>query len=97
MDGCRSELVNFLSGVPKDRVLWSLMFLLSTSELFYILENKLVGYAIDSTLKAVVCIYIPLLGVRVTVPKSLNRDLRKASELCDLCGIKLNANKTETI
>ena len=45
------------------------MFLLYTSELFSILENKLIGYADDSTLMAVV----PSPGARVTVAESLSK------------------------
>ena len=52
VDGCRSKLVKVVSGVR--RVLGPLLFLLYTSELFSILENKLIGYADDSTLMAVV-------------------------------------------
>ena len=48
VDGCRSKLVNVVSGVLL------LLFLLYTSELFSILENNLIGYADDSTLIAVV-------------------------------------------
>ena len=54
VDGCRSKLVNVVSGVPKGSVLGPLLFLLYTSELFSILENRLIGYADDSTLIAVV-------------------------------------------
>ena len=54
VDGCRSKLVNVVSGVPQSRVLGPLLFLLHTSELFSILENKLIGYVDDSTLMAVV-------------------------------------------
>ena len=54
VDGCRSKLVNVVSGVQQGSVLGPLLFLLYTSELFSILENKLIGYAIDSTLIAVV-------------------------------------------
>ena len=50
VDGCRSKLVNVVSGVPQGSVLGPLFFLLYTSELFSILENKLIGYANDSTL-----------------------------------------------
>ena len=51
------------------------------SELFSILENKLIGYAADSILMAIVS----SLSVRVTVAEeSLIRDLGKASEWCDL-------------
>ena len=62
-DGCRSKLVNVVPGVPQGSVLGSLFFLPYTSELFSILENKLIGYADDSTLMAVV----PSPGIRVTV------------------------------
>ena len=54
-----------------------------TSELFSILENRLIGYADDYTLMAVV----PSPGVRVAVAESLIRDLVRVSEWCDLCGI----------
>ena len=57
-----------------------LLFQLYTSELFSILENKLIGCADDSTLMAVV----PSPGVRVTVADSLSRDLGRVSEWCDL-------------
>ena len=69
------------------------MFLLYTSELFSILENKLIGYADDSTLMAVVL--SP--GVRVAVAESLIRDLGRVGESCDLWGMKLNVSKTKTM
>ena len=47
VDGHRSKLVNVVSGVPQGSVLGPLLFLLYTSELFSILENKLIGYADD--------------------------------------------------
>ena len=92
VDGCRSKLVNVVSGVPQGSVLGPLLFLLYTSELFSILENKLIGYGDDSTLIAVV----PSPAVRVAVAESLSRDLIKVSEWCDLWGMKLNASKTKT-
>ena len=67
VDGCRGKLVNVVSGVPQG----SVFGLLYTSELFSILENKLIGYADDNTLIAVV----PSPGVRVTVAESWSRDL----------------------
>ena len=54
LDGCRSKLVNVLSGVSQGNVLAPLLFLLYISELFSILENKPIGYADDSTFMAVV-------------------------------------------
>ena len=68
------------------------MFLLYTSELFSILENKLISYANDSALIAVV----PSLSLRVTVLESICRDLVKVSEQYDLWGMKLDASKTMT-
>ena len=79
-DGCRGKLVNVISGVPQFSVLAPLLFLLHISELFSILENKLIGYADDSTLMAVV----PSPGVRVTVAESLICDLDRVSESCGL-------------
>ena len=52
MDGCQSKLVD-VSGVPQGSFLCPFLFLLYTSEHFPILENKRIGYADDSTLKAV--------------------------------------------
>ena len=66
---------------------------LYTSELFSILDNKLIGYADDSTFMAVV----PSPGVWVTVAESLNRDLVRVNAWCDLWGMKLNASKTKTM
>ena len=45
VDCCRSKLVNVVSGAPQGSVLGLLLFLLYTSELFSVLENKLIGYA----------------------------------------------------
>ena len=82
VDGCRSKLVDIVSAVAQGIVLGPLLFLLYTSELFSVLENKLIGYADDSTLMVVV----PSPGIGVTVPKSLIRDLGRVSEWCDLWG-----------
>ena len=60
VDGCRSKLVNVVSGVPQGSVFCPLLFLLYTSELFSTLENKLIGYADDSTLMAVVAVVAEL-------------------------------------
>ena len=75
VDRCRSKLVNVVSGVQQGSVLGPLLFFLYTSELFSILENKLIGYADDSSLMAVV----PSPGARVMVAESLSRDLVKVN------------------
>ena len=93
VDGCRSKLVNVVSGVPQGSVLGPLLFLLNTSELHSTLDNKLTSYADDSLFMAVV----PSPGVRVTVAESLIRDLGRVSECCDLRGMKLNESKTKTV
>ena len=71
VDNCRSKLVNVVSGMPQFSVLGVLLFLLYTSELFSVLENKLFCYTDDPTLIAVV----PSPGLRVAVAESLSRDL----------------------
>ena len=92
VDGCRIKLVNVL-GVLQGSVFGPLLYLLYTSELFSILENKLISYADDDTLMA----DVPSPGIRVTVAESLSHDLMKVSEWCDLWGLKLNESKTKTI
>ena len=68
----------------------SLLFLLYTSELFSILVNKLVGYADDLTLTAVV----PSPTGRRLFP---NRDLGKVSKCFDLWRIRLKTTKTKAV
>ena len=93
VDGCRSKLVNVVSGEQQESVLGPLLFILYMSGLFSMLENKLIGYADNSTLMAVV----PFPGVRVAAAESLIRDHGRVSQWCDLWGMKLNASKTRTI
>ena len=69
------------------------LFLLYTVELFSMVENKLYGYADDSTLVALV----PSPGDRVAVSESMNRDLKRVSVWCNLWGMKLDASKTKTM
>ena len=78
--------------MPLGSVLGQFLFLLYASEHFSVIEYQLISYADDSTLLSVV--QPP--DVRVTVGESLNRDLGKVSEWCDLLKMKLNASKTKT-
>ena len=78
VDGCRSKLVDVVSGVAQGSVLGPLLFLLYTSELFSILEKKLIGFVDDSTLMA----GVPSTGVRDTVAESLISDLGWVSQWC---------------
>ena len=55
------------------------------------LENKLIGNADDSTLMAVVP------GVGVILAESRILHLVRGCVFCDLCGMKLNVNKTKTM
>ena len=57
------------------------------------LENKLIAYADDATLLAVV----PSPCLRNTVADSLNRDLTRIYEWCKLWGMKLNPSKTQNM
>ena len=93
VDGSRSKLVNMVSGVRQGSVLGLQLFLLYSMELFSILENKLYGYADDSTLKAVV----PSPSERVAVTESMNRDLNKVSVWCDQWTMKQNVGETKTM
>ena len=79
--------------MPQGSVLGPQLFLLYTAEHFSIVENKLYGYADDSTPVAVV----PSPGERVAVSESMNDDLNRVSVWCNLCGMKLNASKTKTM
>ena len=92
-DGCRSKLVNVVSGEPQGSVLGPQLFLLYTAERFSVVENNLYGYVDDSTMVAVV----PSPGERVAVSESMNRDLNWVSVWCNQWGMKLNASKTKTM
>ena len=56
------------------------LFLLYTAEFLSIVENKLYGYADDSTLVAVV----PSPGESIAISESMNRDLNRVSVWCYL-------------
>ena len=60
VDGRRSKLFNVVSGVHQGSVLGPLLFLLFTSELFSILENKLIGGWHNSHQSVVIMLMTPL-------------------------------------
>ena len=74
-------------------VLGPLLFILFTSEMFELVENKLFAYADDSTLLAVVRkpADIPV------VAASLNRDLARIQEWCNNWCMIMNPNKTKAV
>ena len=53
VDGATSEWIPIVSGVPRGSVLGLLLFILYTSEIFELVENRLYAYADDFTLLAV--------------------------------------------
>ena len=71
VDDCWSKLADVVLGVQQGSVLGPLLFHLYTSSFFSILENKLIGYADDSTFMVVV----PSPGVRVAVAETLSMTL----------------------
>ena len=89
-DGCRSKLVNAVTGVPHGNV-WALYCSYCIPRSFFTLWR--ISWSDDSTLLSVV----PSPGVRVSVAESLNRDLGKVSEWCDLWKMKFNASKIMTM
>ena len=66
--------------MPQGSVLGLQLFLTYTMDLSSILENKLYGYADNSTLVAV----LPYPCESEATEESLNRDFNRISELCDL-------------
>ena len=94
VDGCQSKLIIVVCRSAAGKCFGPVIVLpVHFGAFFAFWENKLIGYADDSTLMAVV----PSSGVKVTVAESLIRDLGRVSEWCVLLGIKLNTSKTKTI
>ena len=77
-DCCRSKLANALSGELQSNVLGPLLFLL---------------YNVLPTMTTFLSL-VPSPDVRVSVAESMNRDLKKVNEWCDVWGMKLNESKT---
>ena len=54
VDGSTSEWIPIVSGMPQVSVLGPILFILYTSEIFELLDNRLYASADDSTLVAVI-------------------------------------------
>ena len=93
VDGATSEWIPIVSGVPQGSVLGPLRFILYTSEMFELVENRLYAYADDSTLLAVV----RKPADRPAVAASLNRDFSRIQEWCNHWHIILNPEKTKAL
>ena len=93
VDGATSEWILVVSGVPQGSVLGPLLFILYTSEMFEVAENRLYSYDDDSTLLAVV----RKPADRPAVAASLHRDLAKIQEWCRHWCMIMNPNKTKAL
>ena len=93
VDGRYSRFVDVVSGVPQGSVLGPLLFILYTSDMFAVVDNRLYNYADDSTLVAT----IRSPADRIPVANSLNADLHKIEKWCSAWDMTLNARKTKTI
>ena len=89
VDGATSEWIPIVDGVIQGSVLGPLLFIIYTSEMFELLENRLYAYAHDSTLLTVV----PKPAYRPAVTASLNTDLARIQEWCNRWCMILNPNK----
>ena len=90
VDGVCSSSVDVVSGVPQGSVLGPLLFLLYIADPPGLLQNKLVGYANDSTL---LC-KIPHPRDRSSLAASLNDDLAVINDWCCRWGMLVNPSKT---
>ena len=93
VDGAASECISIILGVPQVSVLGPLLFILYTREIFEMIENRIIVYAHDFTLLAVV--HKP--ADRPAVVASLNRDLAIIHEWCNHWCMILNPNKTKAL
>ena len=80
MDGCSGKTCQRGVSIASGKCFESAIVLLDTEELFSLPENKLYGYADDSTLVAVV----PFPGERAAVTESQNRHLNRVSIIINI-------------
>ena len=92
VDGATSEWTPIIPDMPQGNVLGPLLFILYTSEIFELVDNRLYVCADDSTL-------LQLFASQQTVLLLLppNRDLARIQEWCNHWCILLNPNKTKAL
>ena len=93
VDGAASEWIQIVSGVTQGSVLGPLLFIIYTSEIFELVENRLFAYAGDSTLLLVV----RKPADRLAVAASLNRDLTRIREWRNHWCLILNTNEIKAL
>ena len=91
--GAASEWIPIVSGTPQWSVFCPLLFILYTSEMFALVENRLFAYADDSKLLAVV----RKKADSIVVAASLNRDLARIQEWWNHSCMILNPSKTRSL
>ena len=84
---------NVILGVLQGSILGPLLFMLYTNDMWFGLENMLVSYADDATLIA--RILSP--SMRSDVTESHDKELSKISTWCNLWGMRLKPNKTQSM
>ena len=87
VDGATNEWIPIVSGMPQGCVLGPLLFILCTSQMFALVENRQYAFADDSTLLAVV----RKPADRPALAASLNRDLA-IHECCNHWSMILHNN-----
>ena len=90
VDGAASQWIPIISCVPQASLLGPLLFILYTSEMFELVENKQFAYADDSTLLAVV----RKPADRPALAASFNRDVARIHEWYNHWCMILKPNKT---
>ena len=90
VDGAAIEWIPITSGVPQGSVLGPLLFILYTSEMFELVENRLFACADDSTLQAVVRKPANRPAVAASINRNLVHDITWSNHFCMI----LNPNKT---
>ena len=86
-----SELIPVASGVQQGSALGNFRFILYTSEMFELVENRLYAYADVFTLLE----FVRKPADRPAVAASHNRDLARIQKWCNHWRMILNLNKTQ--